>query len=214
MMKKRSDLLPNNSVIPVAVIDSISDGLKLADILIKEALPILEVTFRSKNASDILKAIKDHYPDLTVAAGTIINPEQAKLAYTSDADFLVSPGCNPRTIQTAQDLGVMIVPGVNSPTAIEMALNYGVTTMKFFPAEASGGIEMIKAILAPYQEIQLIPTGGINDSNFRDYLAIDRVIACGMSWMVEKRLINDGNWTEIARRVRLVKELLDASPTK
>lgn len=201
------DIFNNHPIIPVAVIDKIPDGLKLANILIKEELPIIEVTFRSKKASEILKSIKDHYPDLLVAAGTIINPEQAKLAYTSGADYLVSPGCNPRTIQTAQDLGLPITPGVNSATAIEIALNNDVQILKFFPAEASGGINMIKALLAPYQEVEFVPTGGINDSNFKDYLAIDRIIACGMSWMVDKKLIEAGNWDEISRRVRLIKEL-------
>ena len=101
-----------------------------------------------------------------------------------------------------------ILPGVNNPTAIEMALNYNITTMKFFPAEVSGGIPMIKALMAPYQDIHLIPTGGINNENFQSYLATERVIACGMSWMVDKKLIEAGNWDEITRRVRLIKELL------
>lgn len=206
-MKNLANLLSNHPVIPIAMIDNIQDGLNLATILIREELPILEVTFRSKKASDILKSIKDHYPDLIVGAGTILNPAQAKTAYISDADFLVAPGCNPQTIQTAQDLGMPILPGVNNPSAIETALNYNVTTLKFFPAEASGGTAMINALLAPYQDINLIPSGGLHHNNFKDYLAIDRVIACGMSWMVSKELIQNGDWNEITRRVRLIKEL-------
>lgn len=208
-MKNLANILKSTPIIPIAVIDKIQDGLKLATILIREELTVLEVTFRSKEASDILKAIKDHYPDLTVGAGTVLNAEQAKIAYTSSADFLVAPGCNPRTIQTAQDLGMAIIPGANNPTAIEMALNYNITTLKFFPAELSGGIPMIKALTAPYQDIQFIPTGGLNDKNFQSYLATDKVIACGMSWMVQQELIEAGNWDEITRRVRLVKELLN-----
>lgn len=206
-MKKITNILSQNPVIPIAVINKIQDGLKLATILIREELPILEVTFRSKEASDILKAIKDHYPDLTVGAGTVLNAAQAKIAYTSSADFLVAPGCNPRTIQTAQDLGMDIIPGANNPTAIEMALNYNVKLLKFFPAELSGGPAMIKALTAPYQDIEFIPTGGLNDANFKQYLALDRVPACGMSWMVEQTLIESGNWDEVTRRVRLIKEL-------
>ena len=206
-MKNLANIFHNHPVVPIAMIDNIQNGLKLATILIREELPIIEVTFRTKEASDILKAIKDHYPDLIVGAGTVLNAEQAKIAFTSDADFLVAPGCNPRTIQTAQDLGMPILPGVNNPTSIEMALNYNITTMKFFPAEVSGGIPMIKALMAPYQDIQLIPTGGINHENFQSYLATERVLACGMSWMVDKKLVEAGNWDEITRRVRLIKEL-------
>lgn len=207
-MKNLTKLLSNHPAIPIAIIDNIQDGLNLATILIREELPILEVTFRSTKASDILKSIKDHYPDLIVGAGTILNPTQAKTAYISGADFLVSPGCNPQTMQTSQDLGIPILPGVNNPSAIEMALNYNLTTLKFFPVEASGGLSMINAILAPYQDITLIPSGGLNHNNFKNYLAINRVIACGMSWMVDKELIQTGNWNEITRRVRLIKELL------
>jgi len=134
-----------------------------------------------------------------------VNPcrvAQAKAAQQAGADFIVSPGFNPNTVKACQDLGIAITPGINNPTAIEAALEHGITTVKYFPAEASGGLKMLKALLAPYAMLQVMPTGGIGTHNIRDYLALKNVIACGGSWMVEKTLLDAQNWEEIARLAR------------
>ena len=111
-------------------------------------------------------------------------------------------GINPNTVKACQDMGIAITPGINNPTAIEAALEHGITTVKYFPAEASGGLKMLKALLAPYAMLQVMPTGGIGTHNIRDYLALKNVIACGGSWMVEKTLLDAQNWEEIARLAR------------
>ncbi|MDF4672760.1 bifunctional 4-hydroxy-2-oxoglutarate aldolase/2-dehydro-3-deoxy-phosphogluconate aldolase, partial [Vibrio parahaemolyticus] len=132
----------------------------------------------------------------------VLNREQAIAAKEAGATFIVSPGFNPNTVKACQEIGIDIVPGVNNPSTVEAALEMGLTTLKFFPAEASGGINMVKSLLAPYTDIELMPTGGINPANIKDYLAIPRVLACGGTWMVDKKLIEAGNWEALARLTR------------
>ncbi len=125
---------------------------------------------------------------MLIGAGTVLNREQAIAAKEVGATFVVSPGFNPNTVEACQEIGIDIVPGVNNPSAVEAALEMGLTTLKFFPAEASGGVNMVKALLAPYGDVEIMPTGGINPSNIKDYLAVPRVLACGGTWMVDKNL--------------------------
>jgi 2-dehydro-3-deoxyphosphogluconate aldolase/(4S)-4-hydroxy-2-oxoglutarate aldolase len=139
---------------------------------------------------------------MLIGAGTVLNREQVIAAKEAGATFIVSPGFNPNTVKACQELNIPIIPGINNPSAIEAALEMGLTTLKFFPAEASGGTAMIKALLAPYTQVRLMPTGGISIHNIRDYLAIPRVIACGGSWMVDKKMIADKQWEEIGRLTR------------
>ena len=136
-------------VIPVVVVENVEDALKLGELLLKNDLPVAEITFRTAAAKEAIKALKTTYPDLYVGAATVINPQLAKEAKDAGADFIVSPGFNIETVQACQDLGIEIIPGINNPTSIEMALNAGLTALKFFPAEASGGTAMLKAMLAP-----------------------------------------------------------------
>ncbi|MGL4914761.1 MAG: bifunctional 4-hydroxy-2-oxoglutarate aldolase/2-dehydro-3-deoxy-phosphogluconate aldolase, partial [Aeromonas allosaccharophila] len=140
-------------------------------------------------------------------AGTVLNREQVIAAKEAGATFIVSPGFNPNTVKACQELDIPIIPGVNNPSTIEAALEMGLTTLKFFPAEASGGAAMIKALLAPYTQVKLMPTGGISTHNIGEYLAIPRVIACGGSWMVDKGLIEKKDWQEIGRLTRAAVKL-------
>lgn len=146
---------------------------------------------------------------MLIGAGTVLNREQAVAAKEAGATFIVSPGLNPNTVKACQQIGIDIIPGVNNPSTIEAALELGLTTLKFFPAEASGGVNMVKSLLAPYADIQLMPTGGINSKNIRDYLSIPRVLACGGTWMVDKRLIEEKNWPELANLTREAVELVN-----
>lgn len=138
---------------------------------------------------------------MLIGAGTVLNRQQAIAAKEAGATFVVSLGFNPNTVKACQEIGIDIIPGVNNPTAVEAALEMGLTTLKFFPAEASGGINMVKSLLAPYTDIELMPTGGIGPSNINDYLAVPRVLACGGTWMVDKKLVESGNWRELARLI-------------
>ncbi|WP_434529212.1 bifunctional 4-hydroxy-2-oxoglutarate aldolase/2-dehydro-3-deoxy-phosphogluconate aldolase [Vibrio sp. K4] len=189
-------------VIPVIAIDKAEDIIPLGKVLAENGLPAAEITFRSAAAAEAIRLLRETQPDMLIGAGTVLNREQAIAAKEAGATFIVSPGFNPNTVKACQEIGIDIVPGVNNPSTVEAALEMGLTTLKFFPAEASGGISMVKSLLAPYTDIELMPTGGINPANIKDYLAIPRVLACGGTWMVDKKLIEAGNWEELARLTR------------
>ncbi|WP_191116745.1 bifunctional 4-hydroxy-2-oxoglutarate aldolase/2-dehydro-3-deoxy-phosphogluconate aldolase [Vibrio campbellii] len=189
-------------VIPVIAIDKAEDIIPLGKVLAENGLPAAEITFRSAVAAEAIRLLRETQPDMLIGAGTVLNREQAIAAKEAGATFIVSPGFNPNTVKACQEIGIDIVPGVNNPSTVEAALEMGLTTLKFFPAEASGGINMVKSLLAPYTDIELMPTGGINPTNIKDYLAIPRVLACGGTWMVDKKLIEAGNWEELARLTR------------
>lgn len=200
--------LTDLKVIPVIAIESVEDALTLGKYLTDCNLPVAEITFRTAVAKDAIRELKIAYPNLLVGAGTILNAKQADDAKEAGADFIVSPGFNIQTVQACRSLDISIIPGINNPTAIEMALNEGITELKFFPAEASGGIAMIKSLLAPYKDIIIMPTGGINQNNVKDYLAIDRVIGCGLSWMVDPKLIKEGDWQTIESRIKEIVNIV------
>lgn len=192
-------------IVPVIALDKAQDILPLGKILIENGLPVAEITFRSAAAQEAIRLLRHTYPEMLIAAGTVLTAEQVVQAKEAGADFVVTPGFNPKIVQLCQDLQLPITPGVNSTMAIEAALDRGITAVKFFPAEASGGVKMIKALVAPYSQLQIMPTGGIGLHNIQDYLAIPNVVACGGSWFVEKSLINGQNWQEIEK---LTQEVL------
>ncbi|MBY7767799.1 bifunctional 4-hydroxy-2-oxoglutarate aldolase/2-dehydro-3-deoxy-phosphogluconate aldolase [Vibrio fluvialis] len=189
-------------IIPVIAIDNAEDIIPLGKVLVENGLPVAEITFRSDAAEEAIRLLRESQPEMLIGAGTVLNRAQVIAAKEAGATFIVSPGFNPNTVRACQELGIEIIPGVNNPSAVEAALEMGLTTMKFFPAEPSGGISMVKSLLAPYTDLQLMPTGGIKPSNVNDYLAIPRVIACGGTWMVDKSLIENGEWEELARLTR------------
>ncbi|EGQ7833083.1 TPA: bifunctional 4-hydroxy-2-oxoglutarate aldolase/2-dehydro-3-deoxy-phosphogluconate aldolase [Vibrio vulnificus] len=201
-MSSIKEQLKTLKVIPVIAIDKAEDIIPLGKVLAENGLPAAEITFRSEAAVEAIRLLRETQPDMLIGAGTVLNREQAIAAKEAGATFIVSPGFNPNTVKACQEIGIDIVPGVNNPSTVEAALEMGLTTLKFFPAEASGGINMVKSLLAPYTDIELMPTGGINPANIQDYLAIPRVLACGGTWMVDKKLIEEGNWEELARLTR------------
>ena len=194
-----SERLRTIKIVPVIALDNAADAVPLGAALRESGIPVAEITFRSPAAAEAICRLRDADPDILIAAGTVLNAAQAKAAQQAGADFIVSPGFNPNTVKACQDMDIPITPGINNPTAIEAALEHGIDTVKYFPAEASGGIPMLKALLAPYAMLKIMPTGGINAKNIRDYLAIKNVIACGGSWMVEKSLLAAQNWAEVER---------------
>ncbi|QIW15190.1 2-dehydro-3-deoxyphosphogluconate aldolase [Pasteurellaceae bacterium RH1A] len=189
-------------IVPVIALEKAEDILPLAETLAENGLPVAEITFRSEAAQEAIRQLRQARPDFLIAAGTVLTAEQVVQAKNAGADWIVTPGFNPKIVQLCQDLNLPITPGVNNPMAIEAALDMGIETVKFFPAEASGGVKMIKALVAPYAMLQIMPTGGVGVQNIKDYLAIPNVIACGGSWFVEKSLIREHNWQEIGRLVR------------
>ena len=138
-------------------------------------------------------------PEVLLGAGTVLTPEQADKAAAAGAGYIVSPGLNPRVVRHCLQKGYPILPGCSSPSDIELALELGLTAVKFFPAEALGGVNMIKALLGPYGGLNLVPTGGINTQNLHDYLSIKNVLACGGSWMVPDDAVKSGDWARVER---------------
>ncbi|WGE88643.1 bifunctional 4-hydroxy-2-oxoglutarate aldolase/2-dehydro-3-deoxy-phosphogluconate aldolase [Actinobacillus arthritidis] len=189
-------------VVPVIAVEQAEDILPLVKTLSENGLPVAEITFRSAAAEEAIRLVRQHYPEVLIVAGTVLTAEQVVKAKNAGADFVVTPGLNPTIVKLCQDLDFPITPGVNNPMSIEAALALGIDAVKFFPAEASGGVKMIKALLGPYGNLQIMPTGGISPSNIKEYLAIPNIVACGGSWFVEKSLIQTKNWDEIGRLVR------------
>lgn len=189
-------------IIPVVVLDDAKDAEPLGRALLEGGLPCAEVTFRTDAAAEAIDIMARAFPDLLVGAGTVLTPEQADSAVRAGAKFIVSPGLNPRVVRHCHEMGVPITPGVQTPTEMEQALELGLNVVKFFPAEPAGGLAMIKAVAAPYTTLSFIPTGGVSAKNVRDYLAYDRILACGGSWMVKKDLVRAGKWDELTALVR------------
>lgn len=195
-------------VVPVIAVDEAQDILPLVKTLSDNGLPVAEITFRSAAGEEAIRLTRQHFPDVLIAAGTVLTPAQVVAAKNAGADCIVTPGFNPNIVKLCQELELPITPGVNNPMAIEAALELGIQAVKFFPAEASGGVKMIKALLGPYSHLQIMPTGGISPANIKDYLAIPNVVACGGSWFVDKALIKAKNWEEIGRLVREIVALV------
>ncbi len=171
----------------------------LAKALYPGGLGCAEVTFRTDAAEESIKAISEEMPEMLVGAGTILTIEQADRAVAAGAKFIVSPGLNREIVKYCVDKDITIIPGCTTPSDIETALSLGLEVVKFFPAEAAGGINMIKSMSAPYTSIKFIPTGGINIKNLNTYLSINKVIACGGSWMVSKELLKNGDYETVTK---------------
>lgn len=195
-------------IVPVIAVDNAEDIVPLGNALADNGLPVAEITFRTECAAEAIKLLREARPDMLVGAGTVINREQVRQAKAAGAQFVVSPGLNPNTVQACQQIDIPIVPGINNPSAVEQALELGIDFVKFFPAEPSGGIPMIKAMLAPYHQLQVMPTGGIGLNNIHDYLAIPQIVACGGSWMVPASLIKAKDWAAIGKLAREASEFV------
>ncbi len=209
-MKSMNQMLYEIGIIPVIKITDPKKAVPLARALSNGGLPAAEITFRTECAAEAISAIVKEFPDMLVGAGTVLTPEQADRAKAAGAKVIVSPGLNPNTVRHCQKIGIPILPGCSNPSDIEAAIELGLDTVKFFPAEAAGGIEMIKAMSAPYGNIKFMPTGGINANNLLDYLRFDKVIACGGSFMVKEALIEAEDWDAIEALTReAVMKMLD-----
>jgi 2-dehydro-3-deoxyphosphogluconate aldolase/(4S)-4-hydroxy-2-oxoglutarate aldolase len=190
----------NCGIVPVIKIDDAADAVPLMQALSAGGVQVMEITFRTDAAEAAIRNVADS--GSLVGAGTVSSIETAKRALDAGAKFIVSPGFNHAVVKFCVDNDVCVIPGVGGPTDIEAGLAYGLTVMKFFPAETNGGIKGLKAISAPYNGVRFMPTGGIDISNLSDYLSLDSVIACGGSWTVRDDLIKVKNFTEITRLTR------------
>ena len=201
------DLIRRLRVLPVIVIDDPARAVPLARALAEGGLPAAEVTFRTAGAAEAIRRIAGEVPEVALGAGTVLTPQRVDEARDAGATFIVAPGFNPAVVDRAQELGLPVFPGVATPTEVEMALGKGLTTVKFFPAEPMGGLRFLKAIAAPYGMMRFMPTGGVGPSNLKDYLAWDRIVACGGSWMAPSDRIASGDWAWITGETRKAAEL-------
>lgn len=181
--------MSNYGIVPVIKIETLEDAVPLAKALCAGGLPIAEVTFRTDCAAQAIRAMREACPEMIVGAGTVLNTTQVDEAINAGSQFIVSPGLNPNTVKYCIEKNIPIIPGTSCPSDMEKAIELGLNIVKFFPAEANGGLKSIKAMAAPYGQLKFMPTGGINPTNLIHYLAYDKIIACGGTWMVPDDLI-------------------------
>ncbi len=189
--------LYNCAVIPVIKLDDANKSEALAKALIDGGLPSAEVTFRTASAPEVISRMSAAFPEMLIGAGTVLSVDQAKKAVDCGAQFIVSPGLNPKVVSWCIENGVPVIPGVATPTELEAAMELGLSVVKFFPAEAFGGLKTLKAISAPYGSVRFMPTGGISLENMESYLSFKKIIACGGSFMVTSDLIENNDFESI-----------------
>jgi 2-dehydro-3-deoxyphosphogluconate aldolase/(4S)-4-hydroxy-2-oxoglutarate aldolase len=197
-------------IIPVIAIEDASSAVPLGQALLDGGLPCAEITFRTAAASDAIREISAAHPDILVGAGTVLTVSQAESAKASGARFIVTPGFDARVVDWCLANDMAITPGVMTPTDINLALNKNLTVLKFFPAEAAGGVKTLKAIGGPYAGVKFIPTGGISIDNLAEYLSLPMVHACGGSFMVKKQVIAAGDFAAITRLARAAVDIVNS----
>ena len=203
-------------LICVAVIDQPDDAVPLAEALLAGGLNVMEVTFRTVGAVDSISRIRDGVPRMSIGAGTLLSAEQVKEAFGAGAQFGVSPGLNESVLAEAERREMPFFPGVMTPTEVGRALELGCKHLKFFPAEAAGGVAMVKALAGPFSHtgVKFVPTGGINATNLANYLAVPQVAAAGGSWMAERKLVKEKAWAKITALTAEAMKVITAAPTK
>ncbi|MGA2545464.1 MAG: bifunctional 4-hydroxy-2-oxoglutarate aldolase/2-dehydro-3-deoxy-phosphogluconate aldolase [Rectinemataceae bacterium] len=201
-MSEVFERIEKGGIVPVIKLEKAEQARVLGRALMEGGLLVAEVTFRSAAAPGAIALLRKEFPELLVGAGTVLTVDQVEAAISAGAAFAVTPGFNPRIVDACIAKGLPIMPGINSPSQIELALERGIGLLKFFPAEASGGVKMLKALHGPYADARFVPTGGIDASNLASYLALPYVAAVGGSWMVKEELIEAGAVSELSALCR------------
>jgi 2-dehydro-3-deoxyphosphogluconate aldolase/(4S)-4-hydroxy-2-oxoglutarate aldolase len=205
-MNKVVEQFENVGIVPVIKLDKVENAEKLAKALRDGGINCAEVTFRAKGADEVIARMAKAYPDMLVGAGTVLTCDQADAAYAAGAKFCVAPGLNPKVITHCQQKGIPFAPGLSSASEIEQALELGLDFVKFFPAEQAGGLAYIKSVCGPYTTMRFMPTGGITADNLNSYLAYNKIVCCGGSWIVPSALLDAEDWAGITK---LCKEAID-----
>ena len=208
-MKSIEELFAELKVVPVVVLDDAKDAEPLAKALVEGGLPCAEVTFRTEEAAESIRIMTEVYPDMLVGAGTVLTTEQVDKAVESGAKFIVSPGFDPEIVDYCIEKNIPVFPGCISPSEVAQAVKRGLKIVKFFPAEQAGGLAMIKAMAAPYNMLKFMPTGGINTKNLKEYLACDKILCCGGSWMVKGDMVEAGEFDKIQKLTEEAKALAE-----
>ncbi|MBU2918577.1 bifunctional 4-hydroxy-2-oxoglutarate aldolase/2-dehydro-3-deoxy-phosphogluconate aldolase [Psychrosphaera sp. F3M07] len=184
-------------VVPVLVIENVEDAVPIAEALMAGGIKVLEVTLRTKAAIDVIREIATHCPDAIIGAGTVTNAAQLKQVTEAGAKFAISPGLTPDLLDAGNAGSISLIPGIASISELMIGLDKGYSHFKFFPAEASGGVQSLKSIGGPFPDVRFCPTGGINPGNYKDYLALSNVMCCGGSWLCPDDIIKGKRWSEI-----------------
>lgn len=195
-------------IVPVVVLKDAEKAVPLAKALCEGGIPCAEVTFRTDAAEESIRLMAEACPEMLIGAGTVLTTGQAARAVKAGAKFIVSPGFDLEIVNYCIERNIPVLPGVATPTEAAMAVKAGLEVVKFFPAEAAGGLKMLKAMAAPYTMLRFMPTGGIDPKNIRDYLGFDRIVACGGSWMVQGSLIDSGEFDKIKQLTKEAAELV------
>lgn len=201
------DIVARAPVIPVITIDKLADAIPLCEALVSGGLTVLEITLRTAVALEAIREVARKLPHAIVGAGTVLNEQQAMDAKAAGAQFFVSPGSTPAVLAAAEKAGILLLPGAATPTEMMALAERGYTLQKFFPAEAAGGVDMLRALAAPLSHIRFCPTGGLTPDNANAYLALPNVAVVGGSWMVSKKLVDAHQWSEVERLSRLAAAL-------
>ena len=204
----------DSGIVPVVKIDDAEKAVPLAKAMIEGGINSAEITFRTAAAEEAIRKVTAAFPNMVVGAGTVINPQLAEKAVAAGAKFIVSAGFNRETVEWCLSHNIPVIPGVCTPSEIELGLSMGLNVLKFFPAEASGGVSMLKDLSGPFSQVRFMTTGGINPKNVRDYLAYDRILACGGSWMVKGDLVKAGEFDKIREMVKEAVEIVKESRGK
>lgn len=196
-------------IVPVLVLNDVDSGLKMCEVLAECGLPAAEITFRTTAAEAVIKAAASRFPELYLGAGTILNTRDLHRAFDAGAKFAVAPGFNPTIVKEAVANGFAFAPGVCTPSEAEQAMEFGCRFLKFFPAEASGGVNFLKSLIAPYKHlgVRFMPTGGVSTGNVAEYLKLKEVVAVGGTWLGKSSDIESGNWDTIKAAVSAAVEL-------
>jgi 2-dehydro-3-deoxyphosphogluconate aldolase/(4S)-4-hydroxy-2-oxoglutarate aldolase len=208
-MSKIFEALGQIGLVPVITIDKPQNAVPLARALLDGDIGCAEITFRTSSAEESIYMIRREYPEMLIGAGTVITMEQLEQAVEVGAQYIVSPGFDASIVGWCQEHEVPVLPGVATPTEINMALARGLKLLKFFPAEELGGIRMLKALYAPYSEVRFIPTGGVTSHNLAQYLSLPNVVACGGSWMATKSMISNNSFEEITRLAKEARAIVN-----
>ncbi|HEX3717305.1 MAG TPA: bifunctional 4-hydroxy-2-oxoglutarate aldolase/2-dehydro-3-deoxy-phosphogluconate aldolase [Verrucomicrobiae bacterium] len=202
------DRVARIGLVPVIIIDRVEHALPLADALLAGGLPVAEITFRTAAAEEVIRILSRERPQLLVGAGTVLTGANLEAAKASGAAFGVAPGLNPQIVNQARELGLPFVPGVVTPSEIEIGMSLGCKVLKFFPAEALGGTAMIDALAAPFKHtgVRFVPSGGVTPGNLESYLKLGCVAAAGGTWIAKPEDLKEGNWEQISARCRAVVE--------
>lgn len=202
------DRVKHCGVVPVVAINDAKKAVPTAKALLDGGIDVIEVTFRTEAAEEAIRQIAENVPDMLVGAGTVINEEQLERAVKAGAKFIVTPGLDTHLVDLCKAKDLPIFPGVVTPSELMAGIAHGIEIFKFFPASVFGGLKAIKALAGPFPQLKLMPTGGVNPDNLTEYLASDKIFACGGSWMIKASFIDNEEYAKITELSREARDIV------